>query len=252
MIEMSLLLVVLGLIVGSFINVCIFRLPRNESIVFPGSRCVMCKTPLKSKDLIPVIGYFLLLGRCRYCECHISIRYPVVELFTAFIFLYSFFVVGSSVKLIEVLIFISFLIMISIIDYDHQLILDKTVVLFSAVGVIFNIFINGSVSVLDMFLGSLLGGAILLLIAIITKGGMGGGDIKFVAALGLWLGLKLTLLTIFLSFIIGGIGSLLLLAFKIKSRKDFIPFGPFISIAAFISMLYGTEIISWYLQTIVK
>nr|WP_084577740.1 A24 family peptidase [Sporomusa malonica] len=249
---MSLLLVVLGLIVGSFINVCIFRLPRNESIVFPGSRCVMCKTPLKSKDLIPVIGYFLLLGRCRYCECHISIRYPVVELFTAFIFLYSFFVVGSSVKLIEVLIFISFLIMISIIDYDHQLILDKTVVLFSAVGVIFNIFINGSVSVLDMFLGSLLGGAILLLIAIITKGGMGGGDIKFVAALGLWLGLKLTLLTIFLSFIIGGIGSLLLLAFKIKSRKDFIPFGPFISIAAFISMLYGTEIISWYLQTIVK
>lgn len=252
MIEMSLLLVVLGLIVGSFINVCVVRLPRNESIIFPGSHCVMCKTPLKSKDLIPVISYFLLLGRCRYCECQISTRYPVVELFTALIFLYSFFVVGSSVKLIEVLIFISFLIMIAIIDYDHQLILDKTVVLFAAVGVIVNVLTNGSVLLLDMFMGSILGGGIFLLIAIITKGGMGGGDIKFVAALGLWFGLKLTLLTIFLSFIIGGIGSLLLLALKIKSRKDFIPFGPFISIAAFISMLYGTEIISWYLQTIVK
>jgi leader peptidase (prepilin peptidase)/N-methyltransferase len=101
---------------------------------------------------------------------------------------------------------------------------------------------------LDMIIASLSGGGILLLLAILTKGGMGGGDIKFVAALGLWLGLKLTLLTLFLSFVIGGIGSLMLLAFKIKGRKDFIPFGPFIAIAAFISMLYGNEIIAWYLS----
>ena len=99
-----------------------------------------------------------------------------------------------------------------------------------------------------MISACLVGGTILLIIAILTKGGMGGGDIKFMAALGVWLGLKLTLLTLFLSFVIGGIGSLLLLAFKIKGRKDFIPFGPFIAVAAFISMLYGNEIIAWYLN----
>ncbi|QDR80323.1 Type 4 prepilin-like proteins leader peptide-processing enzyme [Sporomusa termitida] len=143
--------------------------------------------------------------------------------------------------------FVVFLLVISIIDYDYQLILDKILIWFAIAGVIFNTLINNTI-VLDILWGSVAGGAILFLIALLTKGGMGGGDIKFMAALGLWLGLKLTLLTLFLSFVIGGIGSLLLLALKIKGRKDFIPFGPFIAVAAFISMLYGHEIITWYLS----
>ncbi|HWR08181.1 prepilin peptidase, partial [Sporomusa sp.] len=126
------------------------------------------------------------------------------------------------------------------------LILDKVLIWFAGVGFSIN-HLFSNISIADMIVSCLMGGSIFLLIAISTKGGMGGGDIKFAAALGLWLGLKLTLLTLFLSFVIGGIGSLLLLAFKIKGRKDFIPFGPFIAIAAFISMLYGNEIIAWYL-----
>lgn len=197
-------------------------------------------------DLIPIISYALLLGRCRYCGSCISVRYPVVELLTALILLISFLVAPLE-KLMEVLMFVVFLLVISIIDYDYQLILDKILIWFAIAGVIFNTLINNTI-VLDILWGSVAGGAILFLIALLTKGGMGGGDIKFMAALGLWLGLKLTLLTLFLSFVIGGIGSLLLLALKIKGRKDFIPFGPFIAVAAFISMLYGHEIITWYLS----
>jgi leader peptidase (prepilin peptidase)/N-methyltransferase len=174
-----------------------------------------------------------------------------VELFTGVLFSVCFILVEPSIVLIKLLVSSCFLIVIAFIDYDYQLILNKMLIWFASTGLIINLYI-GIVTILDMVIASVVGGGILLLIAIITKGGIGGGDIKFVTALGLWLGLKLTLLTIFLSFIIGGIGSVLLLAFKIKKRKDFIPFGPFIAIAAFISMLYGTEIISWYLETIVK
>lgn len=242
---------VFGILIGSFLNVCIYRLPLEQSILFPRSHCIKCNISLKTIDLIPIVGYFVLGGRCRTCGVLFSIRYLYVEVLTGILFLWCFIVLGASDFLIKALIYTSFLIIIAFIDYDHQLILDKVLVWFAGTGIMINIIIDAP-PMWDTVAAAITGGTILLLIAILTKGGMGGGDIKFVAALGLWLGLKLTLLTIFLSFIIGGIGSLLLLAFKIKSRKDFIPFGPFISIAAFISMLYGTEIISWYLQTIVK
>ncbi len=242
---------IIGLMIGSFLNVCIYRLPNGQSIINPRSHCAHCRTVLGVRDLIPLLSYVLLKGRCRYCNKTFSLRYAFVELFTGVIFGLCLFLMGPSFLLIKPLTSASFFIVIAFIDYDHQLILDKILIWFAGIGVIINLFV-GNITIIDMAIASLLGGGILLLIAILTKGGMGGGDIKFVAALGLWLGLKLTLLTIFLSFVIGGIGSLLLLAFRIKGRKDFIPFGPFIAIAAFISMLYGQEIIYRYLQTMVK
>ncbi|MDF2568498.1 MAG: Prepilin peptidase [Sporomusa sp.] len=242
---------IIGMLIGSFLNVCIYRLPKGQSVITPRSHCTHCKTALGVCDLIPLFSCIVLKSRCRHCNNIFSPRYAFVELFTGVLFSVCFILVEPSIVLIKLLVSSCFLIVIAFIDYDYQLILNKMLIWFASTGLIINLYI-GIVTILDMVIASVVGGGILLLIAIITKGGIGGGDIKFVTALGLWLGLKLTLLTIFLSFIIGGIGSVLLLAFKIKKRKDFIPFGPFIAIAAFISMLYGTEIISWYLETIVK
>lgn len=239
----------LGLLIGSFLNVCIYRLPQNKSIVTPPSHCTACNTRLKPWDLIPVISYLLSRGHCRYCNAAFSSRYAFVELLTASLFVWCLQVFGPSPELVKALLFTSFFIVITFIDYDHQLILDKVLICLSIAGVVINLWI-GSVNILDMLIASLVGGGLLLIIALLTGGGMGGGDIKFAAALGLCFGWKYLLLTLFLSFIFGGIGGVLLLALKIKSRKDFIPFGPFIALAALFTLLYGNNMITWYMEKI--
>ena len=244
---LELIVFLFGLIIGSFLNVCIYRLPAERSIIHPPSHCSSCNTNLKPWDLVPVLSYIFLRGQCRYCQSSVSIRYPLVELLTGLIFLWCYTVLGFSSQLIGALILSSFLIVITFIDYDHQLILDKVLFWLAVVGVFINRFI-GNVGILDMLYASLLGGGLLLLIAIVSRGGMGMGDVKFAAALGLWFGVQFTILTLFLSFVLGGVGSVLLLLFKLKNRKDMIPFGPYIAIGAFISMLYGDAIIRWYLQ----
>lgn len=238
---------IIGLMVGSFLNVCIYRLPQGQAVTIPRSHCVHCKAVLRVYDLIPLFSYSLLKGRCRYCNRVISLRYVLVEVVAGSLFSLCLIIVGTSLLLIKILAAVCFFIVITFIDYDHQLILDKVVIWFAATGLVINLII-GHVTILDMAIAGAAGGSILLLIAIVSKGGMGDGDIKFMAALGLWLGLKMTLLTVFLAFVIGGIVSSLLLVFKIRSLKDLIPFGPFIAMAASISMLYGNKIISWYLQ----
>lgn len=195
-----------------------------------------------------MISYILLRGRCRYCGERFSLRYLLVEVLTAGLFIWCWAVTGLSFILIKSLVLSAFLIVITYIDYDYQLILDKVLIWLSGAGVAINLW-TGYASLIDMLSGSLIGGGLLLLIAIVSRGGMGGGDIKFAAALGLWLGWKLTLLTLFLSFIFGGMGGVAVLLTKLKGRKDCIPFGPFIALGAFISMLYGDEIIHWYFQT---
>ena len=242
-----LIICILGLAIGSFLNVCIYRMPKGQSVISPPSQCTWCGKRLKFFDLIPIVSLILLHWRCRYCGEKISLRYITVEILTGLLFILCLSKFDYGFNFAFAIIFVSFLIVISFIDYDHQLILDKILMWFSGTGLLINLFADYT-DIINLIYGSLAGGGTLLLISLLTQGGMGGGDIKFMAALGLWLGLKLTLLTLFLSFVIGGIGSLLLLAFKIKSRKDFIPFGPFIAVAAFISMLYGNEIIAWYLN----
>ncbi|TWH48299.1 A24 family peptidase [Sporomusa sp. KB1] len=245
------MILVIGIIIGSFLTVCIYRLPQNQSIVTLPSHCLHCNTKLKAGDLIPILSYLLLRGKCRYCGKPYSSRYAVVELITGLLFLWCYQIVGWSPDLLKVLIFTAFLIVITFIDYDHQLILDKVLLWFAGVGVAINLG-NGYPHISDMVIAALAGGGLLLFVAVLTRGGMGGGDIKFVAALGLWLGVKLVLVTLLLAFIIGGIGSALLLIFKVKGRKDFIPFGPFLAIGALSSILYGSKLVWWYLQTIAK
>ena len=247
----DLIIVVLGIIIGSFLNVCIYRLPRNQSILNPPSHCLGCNTQLKVWELIPIVSYFLLRGKCHYCGKAYSSRYLIVELITGLFFLWCLQIVGLKPELFKVCICTAFLILITFIDYDYQLILDKVLLWFAGAGVAINLYI-GYPHIADMLIAALVGGGLLLLVAVLTKGGMGGGDIKFVAVLGLWLGVKLTIVMLFLSFFIGGVGGALLLVFKVKGRKDFIPFGPFIACGAFLSMLYGSELIWWYFHTIAK
>lgn len=267
MLIIDLFILVLGIIFGSFLNVCIYRLPNNESIVYPPSHCMSCGKRLAAVDLIPVFSYLFLHGRCRYCGVRFSARYMLVELLTGFLLLWSFCVAGLGPELIKVWVFLSFLLVIAFIDYDHQLILDKVLLWFAGADVFIQLLLfygNDLFDVLgftntfliicpvwwDRLAASLGAGAFLLLVAVFSGGGMGGGDIKLAAVLGLWLGWKLTFAAMLLAFIIGGITGVMLLLFKIKGRKDYIPFGPFLAIGGYISILYGNAIIRWYLNNL--
>lgn len=242
---MGIYLFILGICVGSFLNVCIYRIPQGQSILYPPSHCTQCQRQLQIIDLIPVLSYVLLQGRCRYCGASYSSRYALVELLTGCLFIWCYTVFGIGFPLIKALILTSFLLIITYIDYDHQLILDKVLLYMAGAGVLIEC-LTPSVGLLSILTGSLAGGGLLLLIAIASKGGMGGGDIKLATVLGIYLGAKLTLLALFLSFVIGGVVAVFILLLKRRGRRDCIPFGPFIAVGAFLSLLYGQELIRWY------
>lgn len=247
----------MGLLIGSFLNVCIYRLPREESISFPPSHCFSCNSNLRPRDLVPVFSYVLLRGKCRYCREKISIQYPLIETLNSLVYLLLLVHFGLNIKFLFLAILASTLIVVSIIDYYHQLILNKVVLFTLIIGVICKIanYITTDESLFNIvktsLLGFLIGGGFYLLIFIITNGNMGGGDIKLMAALGLWLGPVDTGIAIFLTFIIGAIFSVFLLATKIKSRKDAIPFGPFIVLGTFITLLYKTQLIDFYFKLMI-
>lgn len=244
---MEVLFFLTGTIFGSFLMLCAYRIPRQQSIVFPASHCLLCKTKLGVKDLFPVLSYLFIKGRCRYCDADLSLRYLLIELLSGCIFLWCYSKMGLSFELISTLVFSSYLIVIALIDYDHQLILDRVLVWLAGVGAAIN-FYTGDIPVWEMLLASAAGGGILSAIVIVSNGGMGWGDVKFAAVIGLWLGVQKMLLVLFLAFVLGGISGMLLIASKLKSRKDVIPFGPCLAAGAFIAMLYGTTLITWYLE----
>jgi leader peptidase (prepilin peptidase)/N-methyltransferase len=215
---------IFGLIIGSFLNVCIYRLPTGDSLFRLPFHCTK--------------------SCCRDNETLFLVRCVAVQCLTGVLFVCWFTVIGIRTELFKMFIFTAFLILITFIDYDHQLILDKVLVAFAGVGVLINLFyayipINmfvAKISITNMLIGAVGGGSLLLLITIVSRGGMGGGDIKFVTALGLWMGWEATLMALLLSFIFGGVVSFILLVFKVKGRKDFIPFGPFIASGALLAM----------------
>lgn len=239
---------IVGLLLGSFLNVCIYRLPRKRSILLPPSHCTRCERPLRPSDLVPVLSWLWHGGKCGFCGFRVSGRYAFVEILTGISWVLVYVTLGWNLELLRALILLSFLIVIAVIDYDHRLILDKVLFAMAGAGILLRIsfaILSNAAAVrymVDALLGFLLGGAILYLIALISRGGMGGGDIKFAAVLGLWFGWKFILSTLFFSFLLGGVISVLLLLLKVKNRRDEIPFGPFMAAAAWISYLYGDEI----------
>ncbi|WP_040306737.1 prepilin peptidase [Caloramator australicus] len=241
---LAILIFIIGLIIGSFLNVCIYRIPREESIVFPPSHCPNCKLNLKLKDLIPLISYAVLRGRCRYCKARISPVYPFIEFLNAILYFLIYIKYGLNLEFIKFAFLASLVIVIGVIDYFTTDIYTNTIIVGLIVGIAFAIisfFVEGSIMI--YIIGSLIGGGVISLIILLTNG-MGWGDAELLFIIGLFLGVRLTLVTLFLSFIIGGIVGGILIILKIKSRKDYIPFGPFISIGAVISILFGEFIIN--------
>ncbi len=248
------LILTLGFIIGSFLNVCIYRIPRKESIAYPPSHCTYCSSPLKWYDLVPILSYLFLRGKCRYCGGSISPRYPFVEALTGIIFLLTFYHYNLSIDFLFYSFVLSILIVISFIDYDEQIIPDGLLLILLSGAIIYKLLnyflLKLPLNLWDNIFGFLIGFALFFLIALISKGSMGGGDIKLIALLGLILGLKKTLLNILLSFIIGAIVSIVLLLTKRKGRKDAVPFGPFINISFLITLFWGDLIINWYIRTL--
>ncbi|GAB6117617.1 A24 family peptidase [Thermoanaerobacter brockii subsp. lactiethylicus] len=243
------LIFLFGTIIGSFLNVVIHRVPRKESIVYPPSHCPKCGHELKTIDLIPILSYILLKGRCRYCGEKISIRYPIVELLTGIVFLIIYYKFGLDFKAFSYMFLASILIAVSFIDIEHRIVPNKIILVGFIGGIIFRVLMY-NYGFIDYIMGLVLGGGILLLISLISGGEMGGGDIKLMALIGFFIGWKLTILVLFLSVIIGALGGVILVALKIKGRKDYIPFAPYISIAWLISILYGYEMLNYYIKFI--
>lgn len=249
---MTIIIFTYGMLIGSFLNVCIYRIPRQESIVFPSSYCLSCKTNLKWYDNIPVLSYIKIKGRCRYCKKKISLQYPMIELLNAIIYLLLFHRFNLSIDFIFYALISSTLILITIIDLKEMMIPDSLVITIAILSILhksLNYIIHKTpTNLLDSIEGALLAGIIFLLIVIISKGGMGGGDVTLIIALGFILGVKHILLAIFLSFILGGVISAFLLITKLKTKKDPVPFGPFIVLGFIITSFWGECLIEWYLS----
>lgn len=244
----------LGSIVGSFLNVCIYRIPRNISIVLPSSRCPVCNALIMPWDNIPIFSYLFLNGKCRICKSKISLKYPVVESLNGVFYVLILWRFEFEWHTLLYFIFCSMLIVISFIDLEFKIIPDKITMPGIPLGLIVGSFLLPDplmrYSVLGFkssILGFVIGGGLFYAVAIISRGGMGGGDIKMMAMVGAVLGWKAVLLVTFLGSFIGAIVGIFLIIFKGKGRKTKIPFGPFLALGSLITLFYGEEIFYWYL-----
>lgn len=234
-----------GIIFGSFFNVVGLRVPKKESIVSPPSHCTNCQRKLNALDLIPVISYVFLRGKCRRCGVKISPIYPLMEFITGAFFMLAYWMLGFSAELIVALVFISLLIIITVSDIAYMLIPDKVLLPFGLVLLLLR-FVSPLTPWWDSLLGAAVGFGVLLTIGILSKGGMGGGDIKLFFVIGLVLGTIQVLLTLFIAALIGSVVGIIVLRVKGKGRKTPIPFGPSIAMAALIVYFFGTELVDWY------
>ncbi len=242
-------LALLGLVLGSFYNVVGLRLPKGESIISPPSHCPSCENRLRPIELIPVFSYIIQRGRCKHCQTKISPRYAFFELLTAFLFVLSFYYIGFELELIIALLFMSLCIIITISDIHYQIISNKVLIFFAVVIGVLRLIIPLE-PWYDAYVGAAFGFGLLLLIAILSKGGMGGGDVKLFGVIGLALGFQGTLLTFVLASILGAVIGLFLMIIKKVKRDTPIAFGPFIATAAVIAYIYGDKILSWYGQSV--
>ena len=244
--------VVLGMCVGSFLNVCIYRLPVSKSIVHPGSECPECGNPIRFYDNIPVISYLILRGRCRHCRTRISIRYALVEIITGFFAFCVLIEFGTSAQALIYFVFIAALMVVVFIDIDHKIIPNR--ITLPGIPICFAAsFALPGMTIQDSLLGILTGGGSLFIIAwgdkkITRNEGMGGGDIKLLAMIGALIGWKGVLFTIYFASILGTCVGLVLILQRKKNLKFAIPFGPFLSIGAIIYVFFGDEIVGWYFR----
>ena len=243
---------IFGTLIGSFLNVCIYRIPAGQSIVTPASRCSHCQTPIRWYQNIPVLSFLVLRGRCASCGVSISVRYPFVEALTGVLFLLVYMRFGMLWATPVYWLLAAALVVITFIDLDHQIIPDVISLPGIPIGFALTFFVAG-LSWRDSLLGVLVGGGSLACVAgiyyLLTRNeGMGMGDIKLLAMLGAFMGWKAILPTIFIGSLIGSLVGVPLMLIKRASGKLAIPFGPFLSLGAIIYLLWGPDLISWYLS----
>ena len=247
-----LLVVIFGLIIGSFLNVCIYRTPRNESLAYPGSRCTSCKKPIPWYDNIPLLSYLMLRGRCRVCHEKISFRYFAVELISALCFLIIFMNFRLNYIFWIYSLLTASLIVVTFIDLEFQIIPDRISIVGIFIGIILSIIFPGLQSaftwqraLLNSIIGALAGGGLIYLTGVLgqlafKKESMGGGDVKLMAMIGAFLGWKMAMLIFFLAPFFGApIG----IYVKLIKKEDIIPYGPYISLASFVAMVWGYKIL---------
>lgn len=242
---MTLLFFIYGIVFGSFFNVVGLRVPKKQSIVSPPSHCTSCHRKLGVLDLIPVFSYLLLKGKCRGCGSKISPVYPFMEFVTGGLFALSFYMLGFTAELIVALLFVSLLVIITVSDIAYMIIPNKVLLPFAVV--LFGLRLVIPLEIWwDSILGAVVGFLILYLIAVVSKGGMGGGDIKLFFVIGLVLGTTNTLVTLFLAALIGSIAGMIILKRSGQGRKTPVAFGPSIALAAVIAYFWGADFVGWY------
>ena len=260
-----------GAVVGSFLNVVILRLPAGESIVFPGSRCPRCGAPIRPWDNIPVFSWLALGGRCRDCRGPIAPRYPLVELANALLWAALAQRFGFGFQLFAFAALCSALLAITLIDVDHWIIPDAITIPGIAAGLAASFFLPPRGGIVAAFLhhrlgfdrlpgflaapgfsdslaALLLGGGLFYLVAIVSRGGMGGGDIKLTAMMGAFLGMRDLFVAVFIGLLAGSAVGIVLMIGGRKTRKDPIPFGPFLALGGICAVFWGRSLVEWYLN----
>ena len=245
----AILLTIFGTAVGSFLNVCIHRLPLRKSLMWPGSHCPHCQAAIKPYDNIPIAGYLWLRGRCRACRAPISIQYPLVEVATGAVFLGAYLLFDLPELLIQRLLFACAMIVLFVIDLEHRILPDVITLPGIVLGFVFSLFLPPGWR--DSLIGIALGGGSLWLMGelyfrIRHEEGMGFGDVKMLAMIGAFLGWKLMLLTLVLSSFLGSIVGVAIIAFNRGDMKYALPFGTFLAMGAIAAATAGDRIIAWY------
>jgi len=239
-----------GMCIGSFLNVCIYRLPMSKSIIHPRSMCLSCGNTIRFYDNIPIISYVGLRGRCRYCSTPISIRYPLVEAMSGLFGLGVYLKFGPTPQAVIYFAFIATLLVITFIDIDHRIIPD--VISLPGIPVFFLASLSlPTLTYLDSLLGILAGGGTLYLVAFVytlltKKEGMGGGDIKLLAMIGALIGWKGVFFTIFVSSAVGTVSGMVIMLMTRQGMKLAVPFGPFLAIGAISYIFFGPQLLAFY------
>jgi leader peptidase (prepilin peptidase) / N-methyltransferase len=271
------LVLALSLAIGSFLNVVIIRLPERESISIPRSRCPKCKKPISWYDNIPVLSYVLLRGRCRQCKNPISMRYPFVEALTGIAGVLLYFKLGLTIEWAIFFAFSAALIVLGFIDLDHRILPDPITLNGIWIGIVVSVYLaQPSPLVFRLFrsvgldivnprlialtasvLGAVVGGGLLWAVAeayLRLRGieGMGFGDVKMMAMVGAFLGAPLALLTIMLGSLLGSVVGLTFIRLAKKTREYELPFGTFLSFAGIIAVLYGDDMVAWYIDHLIR
>ena len=244
-----------GATIGSFLNVCIYRLPQHQSVVWPSSRCPACEKKIAPYDNVPILSFLWLRGRCRACRAPISFRYPLVEAANGFGYVGIAWRFGLDWPVLAYAVFFSALLVVTFIDLDHQIIPDRITLPGIPLGILCAATVL-PIGIIDSILGVLLGGGLLWFMAWLSpylfgKEGMGGGDIKLLAMVGAFLGWEPVLLTVMVGATVGSVTGLSLIALKRLRRDQYLPFGPFLALGAVVAMFFFSDIKSWYASFLV-